>query len=61
MVRRLLQLEEVEDVLGTGRGPQRQESMIIVGERSPTADGDEARVPLLGQDHGSTMPRGTGP
>ena len=31
-------LEEVQHVLGTGRGPQREELVIGIGERAATAD-----------------------
>jgi hypothetical protein len=44
-------LEQVEDVLGTRRRPQSEETMIRIGE-SPTATKcDEARIPNLRQDH----------
>jgi len=44
--------EEVQNVLCTRGGPQRQEPMVGVRESSPTADGDEAGVAVLGEDHG---------
>jgi hypothetical protein len=47
----LLRLEEVQNVLCARRRPQSQEPMVGVGERSPAADGDEAGVAVLGEDH----------
>ena len=46
-----LVLEPVQDVLGAGRRPQRQEAVVVVGERAPAADGDQPGVALLGEDH----------
>jgi cobalamin biosynthesis Mg chelatase CobN len=44
-------LEEAEDVLGARGGPQGEETVIAIGERAASADGHQARVPDLGEDH----------
>jgi hypothetical protein len=59
-VRRALGLEEVQDVFGTCRCPQRVEVMVGVGERAPSADRDEARIALLREDHGRRVEVSTG-
>lgn len=51
-VRGLHRLEEVQNVLRALGGPQRQEPMVGVRKRPPTADGDEAGVAIFGEDHG---------
>jgi len=43
-------------MLGTERRPQREETVIIVGEYATTPDGHKARVPNLRKDHDSTPP-----
>ena len=49
---RVLRLEEVQNVLCARGRPQSQKPMVGVRERPPAADSDEARVALLGEDHG---------
>ena len=51
-IRRLFRLEEVQNVLCARCRPQSQDPMVGVRERPAAADGDEARVALLGEDHG---------
>ena len=51
-IRDLHTLEEVQNVLCARRRPQSQEPMVGVRERPPAADGREARVAVLGKDHG---------
>jgi hypothetical protein len=41
------------NVLGGRRRPQSEELMVGIRECPPAADGDEPRVTVLGQDHGS--------
>lgn len=41
-------------MLGAGRRPQRQQSMIRVGERPAAADRHEARISDRRKDHAST-------
>jgi hypothetical protein len=55
-VRGLHRLEEVQNVLCARGSPQSQKPMVGVRERPPAADGDEARVAVFWQDHGSTVP-----
>ncbi len=50
-VQGLLQLEEVQDLLGASGRPQSEELMIGVRERPPATDGDETGVAVLGEDH----------
>jgi hypothetical protein len=59
-VRRALGLEEVLDVFGACRCPQRVEVMVGVSERATSADRDEARVALLREDHGRRVEVSTG-
>jgi len=47
----LVVLEEVQHVFRALRGPQRQEVMISISERSATANRDQARVTDLREDH----------
>jgi hypothetical protein len=54
-VRGLHRLEEVKDVLCARGRPQRQEAMVGVRERPPTADRDEAGVAVFREDHGCTI------
>ena len=54
-IRGLLGLEEVQNVLCARCRPQSQEPMVGVRERPSTADRDEARVALFGEDHGSDV------
>ncbi len=54
-VRGLHRLEEVQNVLCARGSPQGQESMVGVRERPPAADGDEARVAVFREDHGSIL------
>ena len=56
-VRRALGLEEVQDVLGTRRGPQAEAVVVGVGQSSPSADRDQARVAMLRQDHNPRIGR----
>ena len=58
-IRRLHRLEEGQHVLGARRRPQREEPMVGVREGPPAADGDEAPVAVLGQDHGCTIDSST--
>ncbi len=53
-IRRPSQLEEVEHMLRAGRRPQRQQSVIRVGERPAAADRHEARISDRRKDHPST-------
>ena len=55
-VRGLHRLEEVQNVLRARGSPQRKEPMVGVRKRPPTADGDEAGVAILGEDHGVGVP-----
>jgi len=48
----LHRLEEVHNVLRACGSPPSQEPMVGVGKRPPTADGDEAGIAIVGQDHG---------
>jgi hypothetical protein len=50
-VRGLHRLEEVQNVLGARGSPQSQEPMVGVRKGPPTANGDEAGVAVLGEDH----------
>jgi hypothetical protein len=43
--------EETEDVLGAQGGPLGEETVIGISERAASADGHQARVPDLGEDH----------
>jgi hypothetical protein len=45
-------LEEVEDVLRAGGGPESEELVIRVLESPTTADRYEARIPDSREDHG---------
>ena len=49
-------LEEVQNVLCARGRPQSQEPMVGVRERPAAADSDEARVTVLGENHGYTCP-----
>ena len=51
-IRGLFRLEEVQNVLCAPCRPQSQEPMVGVRERPAATDCDEARVALLGEDHG---------
>jgi hypothetical protein len=51
LVRGLGGLEQAEDVLRTGGSPQGEQLVIGVRQRSAAADGHEARILDLGQDH----------
>jgi hypothetical protein len=53
-IRRLHRLEEVQNVLCARGRPQSQEPMVGVRQRPAAADGDEAGVAVLGEDHGWT-------
>ena len=59
-VRRALGLEEVQDVLGTRSGPQCVSVVVGVGQRSASADRDEARVAMLREDHDRRVGRHRG-
>jgi hypothetical protein len=50
----LRRLEAGKDVLGAQCRPQSQQLVIRIGERPAAADGDEARVPDLREDHAET-------
>jgi hypothetical protein len=54
-------LEEVEDVLGAGRRPQREQVVVLVGERAAATDRHQPRVRDLGEDHGQILPAGPEP
>jgi hypothetical protein len=56
-VRGLHRLEEVQNVLRARGSPESQEPMVGVGKRPPTADGDEAGVAILREDHFLFLPR----
>jgi hypothetical protein len=43
----------MQNVLGARGRPQSEEPMVEVRERPPAADGDETRVAVLGEDHGT--------
>jgi hypothetical protein len=54
-VRRLHRLEQVQHVLRARRRPQRQQAMVLIRERAPAPQGDEAGIAVLGEDHGRTV------
>jgi catechol 2,3-dioxygenase-like lactoylglutathione lyase family enzyme len=56
-VRGLHRLEEVQNVLRAHGSPESQEPMVGVRKRPPTADGDEAGVAILREDHFLFLPR----
>src|SRR5512144_3347993 len=55
-VRGLHRLDEVQNVLCAGGRPQGEKLMVQIRERPAAADRDEARVALLGENHGYTCP-----
>jgi hypothetical protein len=55
-VRRLHRLEKVQNVLRARGSPESQEPMVGVGQRPPTADGDEAGVAIFREDHFLFLP-----
>ena len=52
-------LEVLQHVLRAVRRPDRQPAVVGVLERPASADGDEPRVPVLAQDHRSSLHRDT--
>ena len=61
-VRGMVLLEEVQHMLRALGSPQREEAVIFIGEHSATADGDQAGIADLGEDHATSVPvvRGAG-
>lgn len=55
-VRRLHRLEKVQNVLCARGRPQGEKLMVQIRERPATADSDEARVAVLGENYGYTCP-----
>ena len=45
-------LEVFEDVFGARRRPQREQVVVLVGQRAAAADRDHARISHLREDHG---------
>lgn len=58
---RLLFLEQIQDVLSAGGGPEGQKLVIRVGERAAAADRHQARVADAGKDHARTLPARSSP
>ena len=54
----LLLHEQVQDVVGTFRGPQSQEPVIGIAERPATPDRDHTGIANGGEDHGVSIPAG---
>ena len=54
-VRGLHSLKEVQDVLCTRGCPPGEQVMVRIREGPPATEGDEARVALFGEDHGSPV------
>src|SRR5215212_7303792 len=52
----LHRLEEGQDVLCARGRPQGEKLMVRIRERAAAADGDEARVAYLRENHGCTWP-----
>jgi hypothetical protein len=55
-VRCLFVLEEVQYVFRTQGSPQGEAPMVTISERPATADGDQARIADLRQDHATSLP-----
>src|SRR4051794_39051761 len=60
-VLRLSRLEQVKDVLGARCRPQSQQPVIRIGEGPAAADGHEARISDLREDHGRAPITSIGP
>jgi hypothetical protein len=57
-ISRQLLLEKVEDVVGAKDGPLRKQPMVLVGQLSAAANGDQSGVTLPWQDwHGLILAR----